>query len=1094
IAKPGGMVNSVNATTDVELMTKGKGRATRTQDDVRLLSFHTWSGDYSVHNCCKAGYWGDQCDNTCYRGCVNGTCNKDDGQCQCAPGWRVPCDACDDHHYGDDCDRECGNCTDGAPCDKRTGHCPSLCPEKTYGQNCSTNCGPCADDVTCHPVTGSCPDRCGPGYLGQRCDAECPKGQYGQNCSESCGNCHNTTTCDHVDGHCPDRCRGNFSVPLCQGCVDGWYGDQCQTECSQNCSPLKCDQDDGGCEGCEAGYWGDQCDKTCNRGCVDGTCNRDDGQCQCAPGWREPSCAACPVRKYGQNCALSCGHCADNVTCDHVDGHCPDGCGSGYLGELCDIECAKGRYGQNCSELCGNCHNKAICDHVTGHCPQGCPGNFSTTLCKVCVAGLWGENCTESCGQCAGDGSCDRMTAECSAGCVAGWNGTVCQQKGCVDGWYGDQCRTECSQNCSPLKCDQDDGGCEGCKAGYWGDQCDKTCSRGCVNGTCNRDDGQCQCAPGWRVPCDGEQIRVTIITTVMTVTENVAIVLMVPRVTRELATVLHVNPAITRLCAKTDVACHPVTGSCPDGCGPGYLGQRCDAECPKGQYGQNCSESCGNCHNTTTCDHVNGHCPDRCRGNFSVPLCQAGVENFLNQTTFMTNQTVVENVVQDLSQVMDQLSQVMDQLRQDNVGQRLLNVIERVSREGALSDGQLTATSPNLVISARAVDSRNFSGLTFTAFAGEDNHFQDGEVQAYSRTSVPETSDDISSLVLPANLLTSLGNVSRIATTVHVDGRLFEAIAPPPDTNGSDVDHVRKVNSYVMSASVVGHDEVMNLQDPIVLGLVHVNKSSFLIRIQRMNTSSKILVSLCVALALSDLVFVVGMQDYTLKHPAACKAVSMLLHFCLLSSMCWMLMEAFYLYLSFVRIFRTISTDIILKFSCFAWGVPVLIVVITAGVSTADSYSPLDSGICWLTGTAFYAAFVGPVCLILLLNLVSFVLVLRVILGLTDKQETSQAAQKLRRAIGVVVLLGLTWVFGLLSIEDTSQIVFNYLFAVFNSLQGLFIFLFYCVFNKNTRAIWQRCFRTCVTSRPAGDVFLVTTTSDNTRSTDPVAATSSSV
>nr|KAG5695739.1 hypothetical protein BaRGS_004484 [Batillaria attramentaria] len=123
---------------------------------------------------------------------------------------------------------------------------------------------------------------------------------------------------------------------------------------------------------------------------------------------------------------------------------------------------------------------------------------------------------------------------------------------------------------------------------------------------------------------------------------------------------------------------------------------------------------------------------------------------------------------------------------------------------------------------------------------------------------------------------------------------------------------------------------------------------------------------------------------------------------------------------------------------------------------------------ICWLTGAAFYAAFVGPVCLILLLNLVSFVLVLRVILGLTDNKhgraETSQAAQKLRRAIGVAVLLGVTWVFGLLSIDDTSQVVFNYLFAVFNSLQGLFIFLFYCVFNKNTRAAWQRCFRTCVT------------------------------
>ncbi|KAK7481923.1 hypothetical protein BaRGS_00026831, partial [Batillaria attramentaria] len=1038
---------------------------------------------------CEAGYWGDQCDKTCNRGCVDGTCNRDDGQCQCAPGWREPsCAVCDDSHYGQDCSRDCGRCTGGVPC-HITGRCPSCepgyvpplcqnsCPVKKYGQNCALSCGHCADNVTCHHVDGHCPDGCGSGYRGELCDIECATGRYGQNCSELCGNCHNKAICDHVTGHCPQGCPGNFSTTLCKVCV--------------------------------AGLW-------------------------------------------GENCTESCGQCAGDGSCDRMTAECSAGCVAGWNGTVCQQKvCVAGLWGENCTESCGQCAGDGSCDRMTAECSAGCVAGWNGTVCqqKVCVAGLWGENCTESCGQCAGDGSCDRMTAECSAGCVAGWNGTVCQQKGCkpvgnfssslcvgcVDGWYGDQCRTECSQNCSPLKCDQDDGGCEGCKAGYWGDQCDKTCSRGCVNGTCNRDHGQCQCAPGWRVPCyacddhhygddcDGQCGNCTDGAPCDKTTGHCPSCK--PGYNPPLCQNLCLEKTYGQNCSTNcghcadDVTCHPVTGSCPDGCGPGYLGQRCDAECPTGQYGENCSESCGNCHNTTTCDHVNGHCPDRCRGNFSVPLCQERPERpeiaqyagdaeaafreydcvlfyFIYETesrwtTFMTNQTVVENVVQDLSQVMDVPT---NKLRQDNVGQRLLNVIERVSREGALSDGQLTATSPNLVISARAVDSRNFSGLTLTAFAGEDNHFQDGEVQAYSRTSVPETSDDISSLVLPANLLTSLGNVSRIATTVHVDGRLFEAIAPPPDTNGSDVDHVRKVNSYVMSASVVGHDEVINLQDPIVIGLVHVNKSSFLIRIQRMNTSSKILVSLCVALALSDLVFVVGMQDYTLKHPAACKAVSMLLHFCLLSSMCWMLMEAFYMYLSFVRIFRTISTDIILKFSCFAWGVPVLIVAITAGVSTADSYSPLDSGICWLTGTAFYAAFVGPVCLILLLNLVSFVLVLRVILGLTDKQETSQAAQKLRRAIGVVVLLGLTWVFGLLSIEDTSQIVFNYLFAVFNSLQGLFIFLFYCVFNKNTRAIWQRCFRTCVTSRPAGDVFLVTTTSDNTRSTDPVAATSSSV
>ncbi|KAK7481929.1 hypothetical protein BaRGS_00026837 [Batillaria attramentaria] len=102
--------------------------------------------------------------------------------------------------------------------------------------------------------------------------------------------------------------------------------------------------------------------------------------------------------------------------------------------------------------------------------------------------------------------------------------------------------------------------------------------------------------------------MRVTIITTVTTVTENVAIVLMVPRVTRKLATVLHVNPAITRLCART------------------------------GQYGQKCSESCGNCHDTTTCDHVNGHCPDRCRGNFTMPLCQGRVSQHYQNVDVMSS------------------------------------------------------------------------------------------------------------------------------------------------------------------------------------------------------------------------------------------------------------------------------------------------------------------------------------------------------------------------------------------------------------------------------------------------------------------------
>ena len=44
--------------------------------------------------------------------------------------------------------------------------------------------------------------------------------------------------------------------------------------------------------------------------------------------------------------------------------------------------------------------------------------------------------------------------------------------------------------------------------------------------------------------------------------------------------------------------------------------------------------------------------------------------------------------------------------------------------------------------------------------------------------------------------------------------------------------------------------------------------------------------------------------------------------------------------------------------------------------------------------------------------------------------------------------ILGLTWVFGLLAV-NSATIVFQYLFTVFNSFQGLFIFLINCAFNS---------------------------------------------
>ena len=55
------------------------------------------------------------------------------------------------------------------------------------------------------------------------------------------------------------------------------------------------------------------------------------------------------------------------------------------------------------------------------------------------------------------------------------------------------------------------------------------------------------------------------------------------------------------------------------------------------------------------------------------------------------------------------------------------------------------------------------------------------------------------------------------------------------------------------------------------------------------------------------------------------------------------------------------------------------------------------------------------------------------------------------KAAVVIFPILGLTWLFGLMTF-NRETLFFRYLFAVFNSAQGMLIFLFHCVLNKKVR------------------------------------------
>ena len=59
----------------------------------------------------------------------------------------------------------------------------------------------------------------------------------------------------------------------------------------------------------------------------------------------------------------------------------------------------------------------------------------------------------------------------------------------------------------------------------------------------------------------------------------------------------------------------------------------------------------------------------------------------------------------------------------------------------------------------------------------------------------------------------------------------------------------------------------------------------------------------------------------------------------------------------------------------------------------------------------------------------------------------------------GVISIYGLAWVFGALTVVSRSRFVFQVLFAIFNSLQGFMIFLFFCVVSRESRELWTQLF-----------------------------------
>ncbi|XP_069497718.1 adhesion G protein-coupled receptor L2 isoform X4 [Ambystoma mexicanum] len=216
---------------------------------------------------------------------------------------------------------------------------------------------------------------------------------------------------------------------------------------------------------------------------------------------------------------------------------------------------------------------------------------------------------------------------------------------------------------------------------------------------------------------------------------------------------------------------------------------------------------------------------------------------------------------------------------------------------------------------------------------------------------------------------------------------------------------------------------------------------------------------NLCINLFIAELIFLIGIDKVDYK--IACPIFAGLLHFFFLAAFAWMCLEGIQLYLMLVEVFESEYSR-----KKYYYVAGYIFPATVVGVSAAIDYKSYGTEkACWLRiDNYFIWSFIGPVAFIILLNLIFLLITLcKMAKHSNTLKPDSSRLENIKSwvlgAFALLFLLGLTWSFGLLFVNE-DNIVMIYLFTIFNAFQGMFIFIFHCALPKKVRKEYSKCFR----------------------------------
>ncbi|KAK2567536.1 Matrilin-2 [Acropora cervicornis] len=883
-----------------------------------------------------------------------------------------------------------------------TGHgqlCQTSPAQRETSYNCS--CGPtppsvplCSGNDTCPIPHGSCQSFCTDSETNCHCrECTCASGYSFNESSQSCGDIDECQTGKHDCQHTCINTNGGFQCSCLRGYKLSSDGKSCvdDDECTTN---------NGGCE----------------HMCVN---NQGSYFCACNQGWtKNPADGV---------------SCIDNNECHQNPNICPQicvntpgsyrcGCSPGYLPSADNSQCT----------------DIDECRIAKGGCEFGClntPGSFQCTCEPGYQLKQDGRTCVDI-DECAtGQSSCLQVCANTpgsfNCSCSQGYQ-LQSDGRSCLD---INECRL--NQNGCDQICNNFDGGYNcSCTNGYRLSTDDKNCSDvdECLreNGGCSQlclnslGGHNCSCFPGYRMSFDDEE---------------------------------------TPWCNSSCIA----DKSCPKNCQEKNCedinecenGHACAQECTNTNGSYRCScfdgftmsddgQSCidiDECQMSeimgcTRCVNLPGHFNCVCLVGYAFisdeRVCRDPVlfpfvhyivresqndklKNAADVATIVAVTKLISRKVNDMKKMSsEELNKTLGVLK------NLTAKIQHFNTTGRQAKDLITDV---VVMVSSMMEKEN--GLSWQQFKDEKNRL------AFQGSKSP--ANLLNSVELPKSVVEDRNSSDSVGIYLAVLNGM-ESILP----NSSSRDNL---NSAIIMATVinVSPEHLANLKEPVILRFKHLKVPLFLNRAKfpkdvskhwssvgctRVNETNEFTICHCYHLTSYGLIMDVhnvydkldDVHKETLKYISLC-GCCVSIFFCLLAT------------IGFLLALRKPHEK---KTRRETYCGPVLLVSASAGVSFHE-YGPYN--VCWLSGKLLWI-FAAPVLFVIAINCFILISVIYVLLTKTmikAGDENSGSKSNARRSVKITVvllpLLGLTWVFGFMAVDENT-IFFHYLFAVVNSLQ----------------------------------------------------------